>query len=66
MEGKYVGDSTQVESHKLQFEELYIGHVGYKQDRLPTIQCNAGIAHDFMRLFPRPVVVEILIEGNKA
>ncbi len=66
MEGEYVRDSTQVESHKCQFEELYIGHVGYKWDKLPAIQRNVRIPRDFMWLVPRLVVVKILIEGHKA
>lgn len=47
-------------------EELYLGHVAHKRSVIPAIERNAGIARDFTRLVPRPMVIEVQIEGHKA
>ncbi len=63
MEGEYVGDLAPDKCH---LEELYLGHVGYKQDRLAAIQHNAGVPCNFTQLVPRLIVVDVMIEGYKA
>lgn len=60
MEGE-VGDSA-----PKALEELYLGHVAHKRSVIPAIERNAGIARDFTRLVPRPMVIEVQIEGHKA
>ncbi|KAK0493183.1 hypothetical protein EDD18DRAFT_1357129 [Armillaria luteobubalina] len=60
---QYVGDWT---PPKLPMDGLYIRHVGHKCGTILAIKRNLGIAHDFTRLVPRPMVVEVSIEGNKA